>query len=265
VADFSAKDVQALRQAMGVGMMDAKRALAENGGDIDAAKRWMRERGLAKAEERADRASSQGAVAVAREANVAALVALRCETDFVAKSPDFVALADELAYLVVAKGEEAALAECQDAVDNLRLTLKENISVGEVYRFEAPEGSVIDAYVHVQNGRGVNGILVELAGADEAKAHEVALNVAFHKPAWLRREDVPPERVAEERQTLENLTRNEGKPEAAVPKIVEGRLGGFFRDHTLVEQPYVRDPKVSIAQFLGDATVTRYAQVVVGT
>jgi elongation factor Ts len=263
VADFSAKDVQALRQAMGVGMMDAKRALGENGGDMEAAKRWMRERGLAKAEERSGRASSQGAVAVAREGNVAALVALRCETDFVAKSPEFTALADELAALVVAKGE-AAVAERQDDVDNLRLTLKENISVGEVYRFEAPEGAVLDAYVHVQNGRGVNGIIVEVSGADAAAAHEVALNVAFHKPEWLRREDVPAERVAEERQTLENLTRNEGKPEAALPKIVDGRLDRFFREHTLVEQPYVRDPKLSVADFLGGATVTRYAQVVVG-
>ncbi|MFN2607151.1 MAG: translation elongation factor Ts [Acidimicrobiales bacterium] len=263
MADFSAKDVQALRQAMGVGMMDAKRALTENGGDIEAAKRWLREKGMAKAEERADRSSSQGAVAVARDGNVAALVALRCETDFVAKSPEFTALADELAKLVLAKGE-AAVAERQDEVDTLRLKLKENISVGEVHRFEAPDGSVLDAYLHIQNGRGVNGILVEVAGGTEAQAHEVALNVAFHKPQWLRREDVPAERVADERQTLENLTRNEGKPEAAVPKIVEGRLGGFFKEHTLVEQPYVRDPKLSISQFLGHASVTRYAQVVIG-
>lgn len=263
MAEFTARDVQALRQSMGVGMMDAKRALTENDGDMESSKRWLREKGLAKAEERSDRASSQGAVAVAIEGNAAALVALRSETDFVAKSPEFTALVDDLARLVLEKGE-AAVAERQDDIDKLRITLKENISLGEVVRFEAPEGSALDAYVHVQNGRGVNGILVEVAGGDAALAHEVALNVAFHKPEWLSRDDVPAERVARERELLEALTRNEGKPEAALPKIVEGRLSGFFKEHTLLEQPYVREPKQSISQFLGGATVTRYAQVVIG-
>jgi len=263
MADFGAKDVQALRQAMGVGMMDAKRALTENGGDMEESRRWLLEHGLAKMGERSDRASSQGAVTVVRDGQTAAVVSLRCETDFVAKSPDFTSLLDELAALVLAKGEDAP-AERQDAVDALRISLKENIQLGEVHRFEGAPDAVLDAYVHLQNGRGVNGILVELAGGDEAKAHEVALHIAFAKPGWLSRDDVPADRVAEERELLANLTRNEGKPEAALPKIVEGRLGKFFKENCLLEQAYVRDTKLSISQYLGDATVTRFVQVVVG-
>ncbi len=263
MADFGAKDVQALRRAMGVGMMDAKRALTENEGNLEASKRWLLEHGLAKMGERSDRASSQGAVTVAREGPTAAVVALRCETDFVAKSPDFTSLLDELAVVVLAKGE-AAVVEHQDAVDALRISLKENIQLGEVHRFEAPSDGVLDAYVHLQNGRGVNGILVELRGGDEAKAHDVALHIAFAKPQWLSRDDVPAERVADERELLANLTRNEGKPEAAIPKIVEGRLGKFFKENCLLEQAYVRDTKLTISQHLGDATVTRFVQVVVG-
>jgi len=248
---------------MGVGMMDAKRALTENEGDLEASKRWLLEHGLAKMGERSDRASTQGAVAVVRDGQTAAVVALRCETDFVAKSPDFTSLLDELAALVVAKGADA-VAERQESIDALRISLKENIQLGEVHRFEAPPGAVLDAYVHLQNGRGVNGIMVELAGGDEAQAHDVALHIAFAKPAWLARDDVPAERVADERELLANLTRNEGKPEAAIPKIVDGRLGKFFKENCLLEQAYVRDTKLSISQYLGNATVTRFVQVVVG-
>ena len=263
MAEFTARDVQALRASMGVGMMDAKRALTDADGDMDAAKRWLREKGLAKADERADRGSTQGAVAVARHDRAAALVSVRCETDFVAKSPEFTSLVDSLAQLVAAKGDSAA-AERQDEIDNLRITLKENIALGDVRRFEAAEGAALDAYLHVQNGRGVNGVLVEVAGGDESLAHEVALHIAFARPEWLGREDVPEERVARERELLEALTRNEGKPEAAVPKIVEGRLNGFFKEHCLLEQAYVRDPKTTITQLLGGATVSRFAQVEIG-
>jgi elongation factor Ts len=263
MAEFTARDVQALRSAMGVGMMDAKRALTECDGDMEAAKRWLRESGLAKVEERADRGSTQGAVAVARDGQSAALVSLRSETDFVAKSPEFTSLLDDLAKVVAARGENA-VGERQEELDSLRISLKENIALGEVRRFEAGEGAVLDAYLHVQNGRGVNGVLVEVAGGDEALAHEVALHIAFARPQWLSRDEVPADRVAHERELLENLTRNEGKPEAAVPKIVEGRLGGFFKAHCLLEQAYVRDTKTTIAQLLGDATVSRFAQVEIG-
>ncbi len=263
MADVSAKDVQALRKATGVGMMDAKRALVENDGDFDKAVVWLREKGLSKAAERSDRANTQGAVTIARHGDVAAMVELNSETDFVAKSPDFNALLEKLAAAVAAEGE-GAIAALQDEVDDLRITLKENIAVGRVVRYEVPAGSVLDTYVHKPSGWGVNAVMVEVKGGDEALAHEIALHMSFTKPQFLSRDEVPAERVAEERQVLESITRNEGKPETALPKIVEGRLKGFFKESVLLEQDYVKDNKVSISQLLGDATITRFAQVVIG-
>ena len=262
MADFTAKDVQALRQATGAGMMDAKKALTENDGDAEKAAKWLREKGLAQAAKRSDRDSSQGAVAVANEGGGAAIVELKCETDFVAKSGDFVNLVGDLAQAVAAKGEGAA-AERQDEIDALTTTLKENIQLGRVVRFEAADGAVLDTYLHVQNDRGVIGVLVELTGGDQALAHEVALHIASQSPRYLRREDVPQAEVDAERQVLENLTRNEGKPEQAIPKIVEGRLGGFFKKEVLLEQEFVKDPKQTITQLLGPATVTRFARVAI--
>ncbi len=263
MADFSAKDVQNLRKLTGVGMMDAKRALTENDGDMDKAVTWLREKGLSKAAERADRANTQGAVAVVRNGNVAAIAEVNCETDFVAKSEQFTNLVEELALAVVDDGEGAVAAQ-QDAIDDLRITLKENIAVGRVVRFEAPDDAVLGTYLHTQSGRGVNAVMVELQGGDEALATDICHHVAFTKPQWLSRDDVPAERVEQERQVLESITRNEGKPEAALPKIVEGRLTGFFKEHVLLEQDFVKDNKVTIAKLLGDATLTRFAQVVIG-
>jgi len=263
MADISAKEVQALRKATGVGMMDAKRALVENDGDFERAVTWLREKGLSKAAERSDRANTQGAVTIARSGNTAALVELNSETDFVAKSPEFNALLEKLAGAVVADGE-GAIAAHQDEVDDLRITLKENIAVGQVVRFEAPEGGVLDTYVHKPAGWGVNAVMVELQGGDDTLAREISLHLAFTKPTYLARDDVPAERVAEERQVLEAISRNEGKPEAALPKIIEGRLTGFFKEHVLLEQDFVKDNKVSIAKLLGDARITRFAQVVIG-
>jgi len=190
-------------------------------------------------------------------------VELNCETDFVAKSEQFTNLLDEIALGVAQEGEQAA-AKFQDAIDDLRITLKENIALGRMYRFEAPDGSVIGTYLHVQSGRGVNAVMVELQGADEALAKELCLHIAFTKPDYLARGEVPAERVEEERAVLESISRNEGKPEAALPKIIEGRLTGFFKEKVLLEQDFVKDNKVSIAKLLGDATLTRFAQVVIG-
>jgi elongation factor Ts len=223
----------------------------------------LREKGLSKAAERSDRENTQGAVSIARAGNVAALVELNSETDFVAKSPEFNALLEKLASAVVAEGD-GAIASHQDDVDDLRITLKENIAVGRVVRFEAPANAVLDTYVHKPSGWGVNAVMVELEGGDEGLARELSLHIAFSKPQWMSRDEVPAERVAEERQVLESITRNEGKPEAALPKIVEGRLKGFFKEHVLLEQDYVKDNKMSIAQLLGDAKITRFAQVVIG-
>ncbi|MCU1452611.1 MAG: tsf [Acidimicrobiales bacterium] len=261
--DFTAKDVQALRQATGAGMMDAKRALQENDGNMDEAKKWLREKGLAKASDRSDRDNSQGAIAVSTIGGVAAIAQLKSETDFVAKSEQFTNLVQEIAALVAANGPEAAQQKA-DAIDDLKVVLKENIELGDVVRIEAPEGHVVDTYLHYQDGRGVNGVIVQLEGGTPDLAHEVAVHVAFTKPTFLSRSDVPDADIAEERETLTNITRAEGKPAAAVDKIVEGRLGGWFRDRVLLEQSYVKDEKVTIEQLLGDAKIIRFAQVAIG-
>jgi elongation factor Ts len=260
---FSAKDVQALRQATGSGMMDCKRALEANDGDIEAAKQWLREKGLAASAKRSDRENRQGAVALFVDGNVGAIVQLKCETDFVAASERFKHLASDMAALVATKGEGAAGDRAKE-LEDLKLKLKENIEVGEVVRLEAADANVLDSYVHVQGGRGVNAVLVELANGSAALAHDIAVHIAFARPKYLRREDVPADVIDQERATLEALTRNEGKPEQALPKIVEGRLNGFFKDVSLLEQPFAKDDKQTIGQLLGGADVVRFAQVEVG-
>jgi elongation factor Ts len=266
MAEFSAKDVKALRDATGAGMMDAKKALTESDGDFQAAASWLRERGLGKAAERSDRENVEGAVAVANSGNAAALVELKSETDFVAKSPQFVGLVNKLAKDVAANGE-GAVEGYKDSIDDLKITLKENIEIGRFVRFEAADGNILDTYLHIQNGRGVNAVLIELAGGTSELAHDVAVHIAFGRPAYLQRDEVPADEVAAERAALEAQTRNEGKPEQAMQKIVDGRLDGWFKrvpGGVLVEQPFARDDKQSVAQVLGSAKVVRFAQVIVG-
>lgn len=260
---FTAKDVQSLRQSTGAGMMDCKKALEESNGDVDAAKKWLREKGIAASAKRADRDNAQGVVALSIDCPLAAVVKLKCETDFVASSEAFIAEADALAAVVRAKGA-AAVAERAAQLEDLRILLKEKIEVGEVVRFEAAPGHIMDSYVHVQGGRGVNVVVVEMQGASEELAHDVAVHVAFARPKYLRREEVPAEAVAAERATLEAATRNEGKPEAAIAKIVEGKLNGFYKDLCLLEQPYAKDDKKSVAQVIGSASIVRFAQIEIG-
>jgi elongation factor Ts len=245
-------------------MMDAKKALEANDGDMQAATQWLRVQGLASAAKRADREAGEGAVAVVRNGNVAAIVEMRCETDFVAKSDDFVSLVDEIAARVCAEGE-GATSQFQENIEVMLTTLKENISLGRVYRLEAGEGEVVDTYIHQQAGRGVNAVAVVVKGGAEELAHEIAVHIAFAKPLFLKREDVPAEEVAAERKTVEEISRNEGKPEAALPKIIEGRLNGWFKERVLLEQPYVKDEKQSVQQFLNGASITAFAQVVIGS
>jgi len=268
MAEFSAKDVKALRDATGAGMMDAKRALTECDGDFERAAKWLRERNLGKAAERVGNDNSQGAVAVALTADGrhGAIVELKSETDFGAKSPQFVALVEELAEAVAAEGE-SVVGERDDAIDDLKVTLKENIQLGRVVRFSAGEGSILDTYLHVQNDRGVNAVLLELADGDAELAHDVAVHIAFGRPQYLDRSEVPADAVAEERASAERQTRLEGKPEAAVAKIVEGKLTGWFKrvpGGVLLEQPFAKDDKQSVEKILGKARVVRFAQVVIG-
>lgn len=260
---FTAKDVQTLRQATGAGMMDCKKALENTSGDMEAAKQWLREKGLAASAKRDDRDNNQGVVALSIDCPQAAIVKLKCETDFVASSDSFVAEANALASLVRQNGE-AAVNDRAKELEDLKILLKEKIEIGEVVRFEAAPGNIMDSYVHVQGGRGVNVVLVEMSGATEELAHDIAVHIAFARPKFLNKEDVPAEVIAAERATLETITRNEGKPEAAIGKIVDGRIQGFFKDIVLLEQPYAKDDKKSVSQVLGGAKVVRFAQVEIG-
>jgi elongation factor Ts len=265
MADFTAKDVQALRQTTGAGMMDAKKALQEADGDTERAKKLLREWGLGKADDRADRENAQGAIAIATNDHAVGLVELKCETDFVAKSPNFVALTQALADSVAAAGEPA-VGNHKDTVDDLKVTLKENIEVGRVVQVTVDDGEAVGTYLHRQDGRGVNGVVVVLRGGSEELAHDIAVHIAFAKPQYLAREDVPADVVEDERQTLLGITKAEGKPEAAWPKIVEGRLNGWYKERVLLEQPFVRDEKQTIAQVAaaGGVEVARYAQLFIG-
>jgi elongation factor Ts len=263
VANFTAKDIQRLRQATGAGMLDCKKALEDNDGDYDAALKDLRVKGLAGAAKRADREATEGAVTAVRAGDAAAVVELRCETDFVAKADEFVAFTDELGALVAAKGERA-IDELSDEVDRLRTTLKENISIGVVRQLVAQPGQVVDTYTHLQAGRGVNAVAVVIEGGDEELAHNVAVHIAFTKPTYLSRDEVPEADIEAERATVAEISRNEGKPEAALAKIVDGRMNGWFKDRVLLDQSYVRDEKQTITGMLASARIVAFAQVVVG-
>ncbi len=263
MANYTAKDIAALRAATGAGMLDCKKALEESGGDFDAAVQYLRVNGLAGAAKRADREATEGAVTAVRGSDAVAVVELRCETDFVAKAEEFVALTEELGALVAAKGADA-VSELDGEIDRLRTTLKENISVGRVKRIAVAPGQAVDTYVHQQAGRGVNAVAIVLDGGTEELAHDLAVHIAFTKPSYLSRDEVPEADVAAERATVEEISRAEGKPEAAMPKVVEGRMTGWYKDRVLLDQAYVKDEKQTVAGMLGSATIVGFAQVVIG-
>jgi elongation factor Ts len=203
-------------------------------------------------------------VAVASGDGVAAIAELKCETDFVAKSDGFLAVLDKLVGAVLTDGE-AAGAVVSAEVEDLKVTLKENIDVGRLHRIEVGAGQAVDTYLHKQEGRGVNAVIVVLDGGDDDLAHEVAVSAAFSKPKYLSRDQVPQTAADEERATLEGITRAEGKPEQAIEKIVDGRLNAWYKGQVLMEQPYAKDDKQSITQLLGDAKLAAFAQVYIGS
>ena len=279
MAEVSAKDVAALRKVTGAGMMDCKKALQECEGDMERAKDWLREKGIAGAAKRAGRDADQGSVEVLVEGSVGALVELNCESDFVAKGDVFKTAVASLAKIVVEHGESDLGSRTVDGesvddfVKGLSGKLGENIQLGRVVRFESGDG-LIDAYKHVQYERGVMGVLVELGGVDPADAkarevaHDIALHIASAAPRYVSRDDVPADEVARERDVLAKQTAEEGKPEQAWPKIIEGKLNGFFKTVALLEQSSVKDQKQTIGALVqalgGDATVRRFARVKIG-
>ena len=278
MAEYSAKDIAALRKATGAGMLDCKQALEESDGKLDDAMDWLRARGIAKAGKLSDREATEGAVDVLVDGNVGAIVELNCNTDFVAKGSEFTSLLADITKLVAANGDGdvAALpfegSTVGDTLQQLAGKLGENVMLGRVVRFESD--GLLDGYRHNQSDRGTIAVLVEISGVDpsneaaRAVAHEIALHISFAAPAYLAREDVPADVLAREQAVIEEKSRNEGVPEAKLEGAVKGRLNAFYKDVTLLEQPSVKDPKISIAKLVeglgGDAKLTRFARVKVG-
>lgn len=267
----TAADVKRLRDATGAGMMDAKKALTEADGDFDEAVEALRIHGAAKAAKRgAEREASAGLVANAG----GALVELNSETDFVAKNEQFVALASELAELAdrtkpedagafaQAKTDEGSTVE--DRISSLAAVIGEKITLGRV---AVLTGSVA-AYLHrrASDLPPAVGVLVEYTGADENAARGVAMQIAAMRPQYLNRDEVPADLIEKEREIAEATAREEGKPEKAVPKIVEGRLNGYFKEIVLLDQPSVTDNKKSVKMVIDEAgiDITRFAHIEIG-
>ncbi len=263
MANFTAKDVQNLRAETGAGMMDAKKALVECDGDLEKARTWLRENGLAGSLKRSARENTQGALAIQQDESGSVLVEVKCETDFVAKSQEFVTFVEKFAAAVLRVGEGEAKSELEDELVKLKTTLKENIDIGKVSLVKKND-NVIGSYLHLQNGRGVNGVLVELDSGSEELAHDIAVHIAFAKPLYLSREEIPESELEKERSTIETISKNEGKPEAALPKIIEGRLNGWYKEICLLDQAYVKDEKVRIQELLGASKIKSFIQAFIG-
>lgn len=260
---ITAKDVKALRDATGAGMMDAKKALTECDGDMEAATQMLREKGLAKAAARSDRENDEGTIALAVSGNTAAFVQIKTETDFSAKNEAVTGLANSIAAAVLVDGMSAVEAHAA-ALEDLQVTIKENIALGSVERIEAAEGNILDTYLHRQDGRGVNAVIVEAAGVGQDELHQVALHIAFAKPTYLSSDEVPADEIEKERNSLLEITKAEGKPEQAWEKIVEGRLRGWFGERVLLEQGLNGD-KTAVKDSLGGGSISRFVQVVIGS
>ncbi|MET0421659.1 MAG: translation elongation factor Ts [Acidimicrobiia bacterium] len=280
MAEVAAADVAKLRKATGAGMMDCKSALEATDGDLEKALDYLREKGLSKAGKLSEREATEGSVEALVDGNVGVIAELNCNTDFVAKGSDFTGLVTAIANAVAANGDAdvAGLtidgATVGDTLTQLAAKLGENVTLGRVVRFEAGTDGLVDAYKHVQSDRGTIGVLVELAGVDPSSAeardvaHEIALHVSFAAPAYLTRDEVPADVVEHERGIIEAKSRNEGVPEAKLEGAVMGRLNGFYKESVLLEQPSVKDPKVSIGKLVeglgGGASLKRFARVKVG-
>jgi elongation factor Ts len=266
MANFSAADVKRLREATGAGMMDCKNALAECDGDFDKAIEALRLKGVKDAGKRATRTAANGLVTAALDGNSAGvLVELNCETDFVAKTELFQRTAADIAAAALAHRPADRLAllavearpgvTVQQLIDDAGAALKEKIELGG---YALLEGGYIASYLHKKDPDlpPTIGALVQLDTPNEQAGKELAQQVAAMRPRYLSRDQVPADVVEKERNIVEQITRDEGKPEQAIPKIVEGRLGAFFKDVTLIEQPFVKDQKKTVKQMLSEQGVT---------
>lgn len=274
MANFSIQDLKALREQLGTGMTDTKNALVEADGDVEKATEILRLKGAKGNAKRADRTTSEGLVA-AREGNgYATLVVVASETDFVAKNEKFIALADSVADAVSAAGaasvEEGLAAPLgdgtvQEAIEAQAATIGEKLELTQVAKVTGEKFAV---YLH-RTSKDLPpqvGVALAYTGDDAETARAVAQHIAMFAPEHVTRDEVPADVVEKERQLATEIARGEGKPEAALPKIVEGRLTGFFKQTVLLDQGYARDSKLSVGQVLESAglTVTGFARFKIG-
>jgi elongation factor Ts len=276
MANFTAADVKRLRDQTGAGMMDCKNALAEADGDLESAVELLRVKGVKDAGKRATRTAANGLVtAELADHQAGVLVELNCETDFVAKTDLFQQVAGEIASAALEAGvfdrlsvlavEARPGVTVQHLIEEAGASLKEKLELG---RFARLEGGYVDRYLHRTDAAlpPTIGVLVQLDQENAEVARDLAQQVAAARPAYLAREDVPADVVEKERRIAEQITREEGKPEQAIGKIVDGRLNSYFKDVVLTEQTFVKDNKTTIKQVLAQngLTVTGFARFQVG-
>jgi elongation factor Ts len=276
MANYSATDVKRLRDQTGAGMMDCKNALQEADGDPEQAMELLRLKGAKDNSKRATRTAGNGLISAQLDSTTAGvLVELNCETDFVAKTDIFQQVAGEITRVAIsskaADKEELLGKEAKPGVTVAELieeagaSLKEKLELGRFTRFE---GGYVATYLHRSDAAlpPTLGVLIQLDKDSVETAKDLAQQIAAMRPLYVSREEVPAEVVEKERRIAEQITRDEGKPEQAIPKIVEGRLGAYFKDVTLIEQAFVKDPKTTVKQVLsaGGVSVTAFARFQVG-
>ena len=261
--------VKELREKTGAGMMDCKKVLTETDGDMEKAMELLRERGIAKAAKKSGRVAAEGLVEayIAENGKVGAVVEVNSETDFVAKNEEFKTFVMNVAKQIVDKNPadvESLLASpaefeegktVQEALVGKIATIGENLSIRRFVRFES-EG-LVAKYIH---GDGKIAVLVNMAKGTEEVAKDICMQIAAARPEFVRREEVPAERVQKEMEILKIQTMNEGKPEAIAEKIVMGRINKFYEEICLVDQEFVKDSSMKVAQVLKDATVVEFAR-----
>jgi elongation factor Ts len=276
MANFSAADVKRLRELTGSGMMDCKKALTEADGDLDRAVELLRLKGAKDVGKRAQRTAGNGLVVTHFDGTAdGVLLELNCETDFVAKNEQFVALANKIAEFAGTGdiADPAALlgAEIEAGKTVQALIEETSAKLGEkleLRRFAHFKGGYVASYLHKSDPQlpPTTGVLVELDAENVEVGKDIAQQIAAMAPKYLTRDDIPADAIEKERALAEQITRDEGKPEKAIPKIVEGRVNAYFKDFVLIEQPFVKDNKKTIGKVLQEAgvSVKRFARFKVG-
>ena len=275
MANYTSADIKALRESTGAGMMDVKRALDEADGDRGKATEILRVKGLKGVTKREGRSAMNGLVAAKAGNGVGTLLEVNCETDFVAKGEKFITLADQVlaqAVTVGASNADELLASdmggktVKDILDEANATIGEKIEIRRVARLE---GGHVVSYLHKTSPDlpAQIGVLVATEGGDEVTARDIAMHIAAFSPSVLSRDEIDAETVANERRVALATAKEEGKPEGALPKIVEGRVNGFFKENVLLEQPFAKDAKKTVAKVLEEsgATAKAFARFRVGS